>query len=184
MLDYLRHLRPFDRFVMVPWLLLFPVFMAWVLSGSIIKGFGPGTFGVVLVTMAAAALFGVILVHRHGDEFPATLSLGLLIAAVTEFILLTVSWNRSALVLMAFVHAAALTFTYIGYLEKKWQAERAADLEREQLQAKIVDGLERNGGVSFSMASCGDSACYCAAKAKDDARPAFKPKGPNFPMVA
>lgn len=175
MLDFLRHLRPFDRFVMVPWLLLFPVFMAWALSGGIIREFGPGTFGVVLVTMAAAALFGVILVHRHGDEFPATITLGLLCAAVTEFILLAVSWNRSALVLIAFVHAAAFTYTFVGYLEKKWQAEMAAD-------AALADvDLERDGVVTFSMASCGDSACYCA---QADTKPTFKPKGPNFPMVA
>jgi hypothetical protein len=173
MLDFFRHLRPIDRFLLTPAFALFPIYLAWLLHGSIVTAHGPGAYGVTLVLALAAALLGVLVVHRYADVFPATIHIGVMCLIFVELLFMVASWDRLAIALTAFNHAAVLTLAVVIYLEKKWEAERAAEREVS------LETLESNGGVTFSMQRCGDSACYCRTSNREGAG-----KGKDFALLA
>jgi len=161
MLDFFRHLRLRDRLFTIPFAVLFPVFIAWALRDSIVTAHGPGAYSVTLVTAVVAAALGALVVHRHYETYPATITLGVMCLYAAELIFVVSSWDRLAVISTFFAHSVLLTIIYVAYLEKKWEAERAAERAVDDAE------LERAGGVRFSMQDCGDSACFCQTTKAD-----------------
>lgn len=151
MLDFFRAQRPLNRFVILPMLALFPLYLAGVLSGPIIAAHGPGAFRLTLVTMAVAAVLAVLVVRRFLDTHPATLTLGFFVLSVTQIILLVVSWDRLALICVGLTHGAVFTFEALRYQKAKAKAAEqvAASLKLAQFEAE-------------EFGACRDSACWCA----------------------